>query len=114
MAQKTKSSKQDRNRPWCKAYRADSRRERSTVRKLLRRLEGVHGLTDGKAVERLRELAQFAAKGDAKRVDAVIASFNSDIGKVARSARNRSREANAFKSRQMRADGVRPRARVAA
>ena len=86
-----KSAKQDRNRPWCKLYRLGNKREASTVRKLLKRLAGVHGLTDGSAVERLRALAPYAARGDAKLIEATIARFNSAEARVFRAMKLKER-----------------------
>ena len=108
MASKTgKSSKQDRNRPWCKAYRAENRRERSTIRKLLRRVEStIHGLTDGAAIERLRALTSYAEKAHAARITAAWERFNSVEGKRIRSARAEERTINAPKSSLMRQYGV--------
>ena len=111
MASKTgKSSKQDRNRPWCKAYRAENRRERSTIRKLLRRVENtIHGLVDGVAVERLRALTAYAEKAHAARITAAWERFNTAEGKQLRTDRAVIRAAEAGKSAQMRRDGVKPR-----
>lgn len=113
MASKTgKSSKQDRNRPWCKAYRAENRRERSTIRKLLRRVENtIHGLMDGAAVERLRALTAYAEKAHAARITAAWERFNSAEGKQLRTDRAIT-AVDAGKSAQMRRDGVTPRVRI--
>ena len=91
MAKKDKSTKQDRNRPWCKLYRLGNKREASTVRKLLRRLSGVHGLTDGSAVECLRSLAPFAARNDAKLISAALDRFNSAEARVFRAMKLKER-----------------------
>lgn len=112
MASKTgKSSKQDRNRPWCKAYRAENRRERSTIRKLLRRVENtIHGLMDGAAVEHLRTLTAYAEKAHAARITAAWERFNTVEARRLRADRAAIRVAEAGKSAQMRRDGVKPRA----
>ena len=102
MAEGKKSQKFDRNRPWCKLYRLGNKREASTVHKLLRRLSGVHGLTDGSAVERLRAMAQFASRTDVKLIAATLDRFNSAEGKAIRNARNVERERNADRSASMR------------
>lgn len=110
MASKIKAL-MERNRPCCKAYRAENRRERSTIRKLLRRVENtIHGLMDGSAVERLRALTTYAEKAHATRITAVWERFNSAEGKTLRADRAAIRAADAGKSAQMRRDGVKPRA----